>query len=572
MWSWAMFAFLQDGFRRVLVLALVVMGVQPAAAHLEFTLKQFDAATVVIVAGDFDPTDDLVQFSQLVRDGHPKAVTFNSPGGNLLKALELGRLIRQNGLDTLQLRGLECVSACAYAFVGGVARFAEPGSIGVHQASLANPDATNTGDAIDSIQRTTAIVMGYLAEMGVDPALLAVAMGYGANDIRYLSGSEMEKYRVVTGPIGGRIAQSAPTVPAAPTPPASPPPGPVMSGDAASQDWTSYGEWIQIFSRQVMADAVDLSAQYRQTIPNTFLFQYDNGWFAAVIGPFAPGRAVSERDRLVAARAIPSDSFVVAGDHFVMPVGDGPELAKAPQPDDPTALAMHLADTFQRMWSLPDATALHYLDTIYASQVMYYGKLTAKQDVITEKATFAERWPERQYVMQPGSARVSCLPSGTCSVSAVVKWRVASASRGKRSSGSASFVLTFSMDTPARLIGETSSVLDRQVASLPAQNPALPRSVGQCTRTYISRIATRLMDMPGSGSAIQYGNGGYQVSYDQIPAIDQSQLGDPINLCLVSIPQACPPGDDRGRIYRATNLRTGANWEAPDSPHSCGGA
>ena len=26
------------------------------------------------------------------------------------------------------------------------------------------------------------------------------------------------------------------------------------------------------------------------------------------------------------------------------------------------------------------------------------------------------------------------------------------------------------------------------------------------------------------------------------------------------------------KVYRATNLRTGESWEAPDSQHSCGGA
>jgi hypothetical protein len=48
--------------------------------------------------------------------------------------------------------------------------------------------------------------------------------------------------------------------------------------------------------------------------------------------------------------------------------------------------------------------------------------------------------------------------------------------------------------------------------------------------------------------------------------------GDKVKLCLVSLPEDCPPGDDRGKIYRATNLRTGESWEAPDSQHSCGGA
>ena len=64
----------------------------------------------------------------------------------------------------------------------------------------------------------------------------------------------------------------------------------------------------------------------------------------------------------------------------------------------------------------------------------------------------------------------------------------------------------------------------------------------------------------------------HQVSYDEVPDIARSRPGDPIRLCLVSIPKHCPPGDDRGRFYKATNLRTGKSWTLPDSEHMCGGA
>jgi hypothetical protein len=104
-----------------------------------------------------------------------------------------------------------------------------------------------------------------------------------------------------------------------------------------------------------------------------------------------------------------------------------------------------------------------------------------------------------------------------------------------------------------------------------AQAEDLPTEIGACSETTITDIGYRLGD-PDSGSAISYANGGVQVSYDTIPAIHRSQIGDPVQLCLVSVPEDCPPGDDRGKVYSATNLRTGESWEAPDSQHSCGGA
>lgn len=106
---------------------------------------------------------------------------------------------------------------------------------------------------------------------------------------------------------------------------------------------------------------------------------------------------------------------------------------------------------------------------------------------------------------------------------------------------------------------------------------SLPTVVGQCDGTTVSQVGTRLsdgqgQDVPGSGSAINYADGGYQVSYDTVQSVQDWMVGDRVNLCLVSVPTNCPPGDNRGKVYDATNLRTGEMWEAQDSEHSCGGA
>jgi hypothetical protein len=100
----------------------------------------------------------------------------------------------------------------------------------------------------------------------------------------------------------------------------------------------------------------------------------------------------------------------------------------------------------------------------------------------------------------------------------------------------------------------------------------LPTTVDQCAQTTVAKIESRLEGTPESGSAIAYANGGYQVSYDVIEGIVHSKRGDRVKLCLISIPEDCPPGDNRGRVYRATNLRTHEVWEAPDAEHMCGGA
>ena len=109
-----------------------------------------------------------------------------------------------------------------------------------------------------------------------------------------------------------------------------------------------------------------------------------------------------------------------------------------------------------------------------------------------------------------------------------------------------------------------------------ARPPAM--RVGTCVRTSIREVSQRLEDgathrpMPDSGSAVEFANGLYQVSYDQVPEVNQSRRGDPVFVCLMSLPQHCPPGDVRGKLYTTTNLRTEESWTLPDSEHGCGGA
>jgi hypothetical protein len=106
----------------------------------------------------------------------------------------------------------------------------------------------------------------------------------------------------------------------------------------------------------------------------------------------------------------------------------------------------------------------------------------------------------------------------------------------------------------------------------------LPASVGTCVQTRIAGVEHRLQNgldgpfIPDSGSAVRFTNGGYQVSYEELDAVQNSRRGDPVFLCLMAIPKNCPPGDNRGRYYTTTNLRTMTSWTMSDSEHGCGGA
>lgn len=101
---------------------------------------------------------------------------------------------------------------------------------------------------------------------------------------------------------------------------------------------------------------------------------------------------------------------------------------------------------------------------------------------------------------------------------------------------------------------------------------AMPTKVGQCVATSIKEMGSRLEGDPSSGSAISYANGASQVSYDVVPEVRGWRAGDHVTMCLVKLPQGCPPGDTRGSFYKVTNPRAGTSWTEADSSHSCGGA
>jgi hypothetical protein len=98
---------------------------------------------------------------------------------------------------------------------------------------------------------------------------------------------------------------------------------------------------------------------------------------------------------------------------------------------------------------------------------------------------------------------------------------------------------------------------------------SMPERMGQCVLTKVTSIDT---EDDIIWKEIHFENGGVEVSdFDATSPAFLSKVGDPIKVCLASLPHDCPPGDARGRIYLTTNLRTGGKWSFSDTIHMCGG-
>ncbi|MGX8007721.1 hypothetical protein ACVDG8_001290 [Mesorhizobium sp. ORM8.1] len=208
---------MRESSKFLAVLSVIVAASFPAKALEYRPVSSPGEQPFLVVSGEFGVNEPLVDFSNAVLSSGARVIVFDSPGGSVGSAMQLGRMIRAAGLDTLQVRQLQCVSACSLAFMGGVRRYADPGSVGVHRSSFGPENGMSADDAVANVQAATAEIMSYMIEMGVDPKLMAVALSYDRSDMRYLSSSEMADLRV-TNVAQSQLPENASYAPAAANP------------------------------------------------------------------------------------------------------------------------------------------------------------------------------------------------------------------------------------------------------------------------------------------------------------------------------------------------------------------
>jgi hypothetical protein len=104
------------------------------------------------------------------RGDYIKTVVLNSPGGSIVDAIAMGRLIREKKFSTEVEAGKYCASSCPLIFAGGIERRAgDRAVIGVHQvAAVASAANGPPRDEMSMTQDVSARCQRYLGEMGIN--------------------------------------------------------------------------------------------------------------------------------------------------------------------------------------------------------------------------------------------------------------------------------------------------------------------------------------------------------------------------------------------------------------------
>lgn len=167
--------------------------------------------------GDAEKFAKFIEGKGAYRDHN--VVYFNSAGGSLAEGIKIGRILRKAGFttaigkteldsfgmntSTLTIDGSRCVSACAYAFLGGKHRQMEFSDddvcLGFHQfynpSFIANSPKAATNLQV-ATQKISGLVIEYLEEIDADPRIYSFASRYVGKEIGCISEKESRDFGI----------------------------------------------------------------------------------------------------------------------------------------------------------------------------------------------------------------------------------------------------------------------------------------------------------------------------------------------------------------------------------------
>ena len=102
------------------------------------------------------------------------------------------------------------------------------------------------------------------------------------------------------------------------------------------------------------------------------------------------------------------------------------------------------------------------LEDQYALNFDYYDNYWAREQIVEDKRSFFERWPQRNYRLAIDKSGAVCMQDQQCLVTGLVQWEAASPQRNKFASGEARFEYNLILRNGAFLItGENGRVVKR---------------------------------------------------------------------------------------------------------------
>lgn len=189
--------------------------------QMTFTVMQRPGQRPVLLAEGVVDDNLIPRLTAALNSFQGDEIWLRSPGGNAEVGNQAGRLIRSQNIQTRIPAGWACFSACNFLFMGGTARFVDPGGLFiVHMFTYtadrnAIREEVNVNEdrairLINGIEQGSAMLASednvFLVGMGVRPSLLTevmyrvpVSAGPQSREVRRcLSQEQVRHYNVAT--------------------------------------------------------------------------------------------------------------------------------------------------------------------------------------------------------------------------------------------------------------------------------------------------------------------------------------------------------------------------------------
>jgi hypothetical protein len=197
----------------ILIASANLISTECSAAEFKKNPLPDGRGAVIAVVGDLDVGDEK-KFVDLALSTEAALVVFESPGGNLIAGIEIGKAIHLKGFGTLVPDGVQCASACALAWLGGRIRFmGETGRIGFH-AAYTDRDGQASVSASGN-----ALVGAYLNQLGLPMPAIMYITDAPPDSMQWLNFADAQRFGIDVKRAGGDSASHTETssTPASPS-------------------------------------------------------------------------------------------------------------------------------------------------------------------------------------------------------------------------------------------------------------------------------------------------------------------------------------------------------------------
>ena len=170
-----------------------------------------DDIKIIAVTGELEPGDER-RFSNIAVQAKGAVVSFDSLGGSVPAAIQIGKAIRIEGFATVVSEGNTCASACALAWLGGVVRYmGKSARVGFHVAYI-NASGEKQVSSIGN-----ALIGGYLNGLGYSESAIAYFTSASPEGVRWLTFTEASRLGIEVRNLADDLEASATNQGAHPT-------------------------------------------------------------------------------------------------------------------------------------------------------------------------------------------------------------------------------------------------------------------------------------------------------------------------------------------------------------------